>query len=347
MVIGAAQLENAEQHLCAIRDYGKMVSWVSWVSVNVRLVEIRRRLGIAFGWLCGGAGGGGLRKMAMMALISFPVVGVLGACVGLPGSDVVARFDADEDRWGGLLFVDVEIKGVPCRFVLDTGATVTGLNEMVIHDNNLVESGYLTLDGYTGKVAQKTYSLDVLKVGAERIVATPPLQVVSTDFSLMEKALGRPIDGVLGLDVLSHYIVSIDRKNKVGRLFHSRALLPFDIADYKKYRIDSDFMVEGVELDGISLKGVVIDTGSQGSGIAEQVLRGIQVSWEEGVSKAFDARGESMLREITFPKIRLNNQMLNNVVFDIVGRNVVGANVLREYSMVIDYPGRMLYMKKE
>lgn len=117
--------------------------------------------------------------------------------------------------FGGLVFVDVTVNGVPMAFVLDTGAESTVLNAsrlpaLGLHATGTFAAGAGGGDVTVGYVPHVTYA-----VGGAIIRD----QIVSAiDLDGLEKPLGRKLDGILGYDFLSRFVVELDYPHKQLRL---------------------------------------------------------------------------------------------------------------------------------
>jgi hypothetical protein len=120
---------------------------------------------------------------------------------------------------GGLVFVDVSINGTPLSFVLDSGAESTVLNASRLARLHLAPTGTFATGAGGGDVVVSYVRGVTTRVGG----ATVAKQIVAAiSLDALQGPLGRPIDGILGYDFLSRFVVELDYANKTLRL-HDRA----------------------------------------------------------------------------------------------------------------------------
>jgi hypothetical protein len=121
--------------------------------------------------------------------------------------------------FGGLIFVGVTVNGTPMSFVLDSGAESTVLNSSRLAALGLTATGTFAAgagggDVTVGYVPHVTYAIGEASV-RDQIVSAIPLDP-------LEAPLGRKLDGILGYDFLSRFVVEIDYAHREVR-FRDRA----------------------------------------------------------------------------------------------------------------------------
>ena len=117
--------------------------------------------------------------------------------------------------YGGLIFVTVVVGTTPMSFVLDSGAESTVLNTSRLARLGLAATGTFAAgagggDVTVGYVPHVTYAIGDAVV-RDQIVSAIPLDP-------LEAPLGRPLDGIIGYDFLSRFVVEIDYAHKQLRL---------------------------------------------------------------------------------------------------------------------------------
>lgn len=118
---------------------------------------------------------------------------------------------------GAALLVAVHIDGRgPYQLVLDTGATLTCLDQSLVAELGLAQArGSVGIGaGIGGSGRLRLYRVDSLRVGGARL---EDLSVCSLDLSHIA-ALDRDVKGLLGLNVLRNFRVTIDFERNVVRL---------------------------------------------------------------------------------------------------------------------------------
>src|SRR5208337_4607475 len=116
--------------------------------------------------------------------------------------------------------VDAEVNGDPVRLIVDTGAETTLLTSAAAERLGVPATGTsLRLVGVGGEGAGSATTVHSLAIG-ELVLRNLPV-VVDSDSENSGPSLGKVADGILGLDVLSHFDVDLDMPN--GRITFYRA----------------------------------------------------------------------------------------------------------------------------
>ena len=152
--------------------------------------------------------------------------------------------------YGGLIFADVMVGTTPMSFIVDSGAESTVLNSSRLHDLGLDAAGRFAAgagggDVVVGYVPHVTYAIGSAEV-RDQIVSAIPLDP-------LEAPLGRKLDGIIGYDFLSRFVVEIDYAHKRLRL-RDRATyhhapgtpVPLTLEDSTPY-VDASVEVPGVQ----------------------------------------------------------------------------------------------------
>jgi len=159
-----------------------------------------------------------LRIVPMLLLLA-----VAGCETGAPGA---VRLPADAEAGevdfrmagpgGAALMVPVYVNGEgPLDFVLDTGATFTCVSEQTAERLALPErhaTGVGVGVGGTGRL--RLVQIDSLRLGGAVAADLPACRL---DLSHAE-ALGIGLDGLLGLNFLSNFLLTVDFEREVVRL---------------------------------------------------------------------------------------------------------------------------------
>jgi hypothetical protein len=116
-----------------------------------------------------------------------------------------------------LVFVQARVNGSPpLAFVLDTGAEVSVINRSRLARLGLEAVGDLATGAGGGNVAMAyvkgvSFALPGVTLNHQTVTAMP--------LDALEVALGHPIDGILGYDFLSRFIVELDYPKTTLRLY--------------------------------------------------------------------------------------------------------------------------------
>ncbi len=112
----------------------------------------------------------------------------------------------------GLIVVQVGVNGsAPQAFILDTGAEVTVINTSRLAKLGLKSLGSLAVGAGGGDV-EMSY-IDGVSLAVPGLTVGPQV-VTAVPLDPMEPLFGHPIDGVLGYDFLSRFVVEVDYEKK-------------------------------------------------------------------------------------------------------------------------------------
>jgi hypothetical protein len=154
-------------------------------------------------------------------------MGVLGslallAMVAAPPLPLTIPFELENNS----IFVLAGVNGSPPRwFILDTGASVSVLDEAFASLLRLDEAGEKPLAATVGRAKSHgafthgvTYDLAGLKIRADRVYVI--------DLSVLPSMLGRELAGIMGYDFFSRFVVDVD--------FDAEVITLWDPATYKR-----------------------------------------------------------------------------------------------------------------
>jgi len=108
-----------------------------------------------------------------------------------------------------LIVVPVLVNGSgPYSFAVDTGASGSGISPALAKELGLVDRGRLSVMGGAGMIGGFISSFDSLQIGDTRI--TDSQVAVADFFAPLSEAVGQPIAGVIGHNILKQFEVIID-----------------------------------------------------------------------------------------------------------------------------------------
>lgn len=121
-----------------------------------------------------------------------------------------------EVTFGGLIFTEVTINGQPMSFVFDTGAEFTLLNASRVSKLGLQAVGMFATGAGGGDVVVSFLPGVTTKLGGATVKDQIIAAVLLDD---IERTLKRPLDGILGYDFISRFVIELDYDKKQMRLF--------------------------------------------------------------------------------------------------------------------------------
>jgi hypothetical protein len=139
------------------------------------------------------------------------------ACaVAISDDKALARIPFELHR--GLVFVNVKVNGQTLNLVVDSAAGHPALDQQKSLAIGLnieakgLQSGVHTSSAQTVSIAENV----IYQVGAATV--TEPFTVVYS-FEFLSKAIGRPVDGVLGGVIFRQFVLGLDYPNRVLSVF--------------------------------------------------------------------------------------------------------------------------------
>ena len=263
------------------------------------------------------------------------------------------------------IFVSARVNGRgPFLFYIDTGSSGS------VFASELVEELGMKPQGETrGTGAGSTYKMGVVR-GKIEFVLAGGLKLSTQDASTVSMAglwplLGRRVYGDIGYDVLKDLVVQFDYEKKLATFYapatykysgNGQALDATLVMDYDP-QIAGAFTAPGLAPVATRFS---IDTGAGGTVItaplvkANRLLESVQKKIPSpshgvggGESNDVVVRLESISLggyKVQQPLVALSQDTQGSLAMDSLGVNL-GGNILRRFTVVIDYPGRRLILE--
>lgn len=136
----------------------------------------------------------------------FAPVSVEAAEFGLPSG--VDSLLVPFDLWRNHIYVNVTVNGKgPCRFIFDSGAGGIAVNRRLAETANLIRLGTAEARGVGGADSSEIYQVDSLEIAGLRLTDLPGSAI---NLEPLEAGTGAQIDGIIGYDLLSRFVISVD-----------------------------------------------------------------------------------------------------------------------------------------
>jgi len=259
--------------------------------------------------------------------------------------DTPMNKDAGRGNW---IFVTVRLAdGKALPFVLDTGAFSTLFDKSLEPQlGRRIDSGTLRVFGAPHRMNQ--YEAPALYLGRTPLMMTGPY-IFTDNLKHLSNYAGRPVLGMIGMDILTHYCVQFDfEANKVRFLDdqHSNTSdwgTPFHLIDVG----DGCFAINQ-NLTGAEGTGSLIDAGCTYDGwLVPDLFR----QWTNRDSPPMDGR-------VRFPNAILGGAVYTNVNLDGLQAklfasgdshlklNGIGLSFLSRNLVTLDFPHKTLYLKR-
>jgi hypothetical protein len=251
--------------------------------------------------------------------------------------------DAGRGEW---LFVNVRIAGQDLPFFLDTGASVTCVDQSLEPE---LGKRFLTMPTRTFLFtnASGIYAVPTLYLG-NTLLTNSETCVMAMDCSKGSQLAGRPVMGILGIDVLQNYCIQLDfTANKIRflddqHLDKSRLGTAFPLKQF----LDGCYYTDA-NLVGAKGPGSVIDIGYNADG---WLVPDVFQQWTH--PPAVPSPGEA-----EFPDGILGGKRYTNLTLRGVGTNDTSMTPLTDYNglglrffarnlVTLDFPNQTMYLKQ-
>src|SRR6266568_649800 len=241
----------------------------------------------------------------------------------------------------------------PFDFVLDTGAGTSLLSSELAKQLEVKVIGSKEGQSAGGKVSVSLAKVDSLAVGETKL---DDVDVGIVDLGQIGKTIGAKIDGDLGYNFLRHFRITIDYHDCEMRFDDPKRVEVFGRSAQTEIAIRLAHPAKPLILVDVHANGrgpfqFAIDTGTSTTAIAPELARQLGVESSPvgagttgGASVDFSA---GMLQSFQLGGAKIDNmavvvadffEMLNTAVGAKLD-GIVGYNFLRNYKVVIDYPG--------
>lgn len=248
------------------------------------------------------------------------------------------------------------------HFIFDTGASTTVISQRKAKKLSLASDGFTPVRSKQGPSLAYYSRNNQLWMGH---LALERIRVVHLPLTHLEEALDKPVDGIIGHDLLKHYVVQVNYDTRTIDLYDPQSFAPpagyyaypFEIISGRPY-IEGTLMLH----DGDTLRGrFQVDNGSGASitlysptvekhELTEKIGR-TRLVYTMGFSGIIDRNHAGRLRsldlgwcQMTNVPIRLNCSVYYKKAFrDGIGH--IGNKLLKRFNIVFDYVRGISYWK--
>lgn len=264
------------------------------------------------------------------------------------------------ELWRNHIYVKVTIDGKgPFDFIFDTGAGGVGINRRLLQQLSLKLLGATEARGIGGTDASEAYRIDSLRVGE---ILLSDLSAYAVDFSPIESTGWRKIDGVVGYDLLSRFVVTVDYAGH-NLVFYRNEISPRENWG-SKCPLTIDFRLPYIDaMINDSINGRFrLDTGSHSSlDLNSPFVRDHQLvdtdSGKYHQITAFGVGGSTtgligMLPSLVLCGTRLDSILAN---FSTSGSGIfagantagnIGSGILKGFAVTLDYGRESVYFRE-
>lgn len=250
---------------------------------------------------------------------------------------------AEFDPEAGFVHVPVTMNGTSRQFVVDTGASMSGV------DLSLRMELGLPLRTVEVSTALGTRSLELFKAPACKLgdrVLSGVTELVGIDMSVARDASATPVVGIVGMDFLWQRIVRFDFDR--GELMCLRAVPEGSGTPIPLRRAERGPEVM-LDVDGVGALPFLVDTGWGSHGAIEAspfaaLLRGANATYVT-TAPVESAGRVSSSRAALVSSIALGSFRHRDLLFSEGEMNILGLGYLSRYIVTFDFAGKRMYLR--
>jgi hypothetical protein len=261
----------------------------------------------------------------------------------IPASELPAEVTINKDAGrGNLLFVTLRLEsGEELLFLVDTGASGT-LFDKSLEPELGKRLGTTTGMGWGVKYEVGLYAAPELYLGSTRLITGR--NIWTTDFKPLSSKTGRPIMGVLGMDILKHYCIQLDFEAGKMRFPDSGHMDTAKLGKVFPLTLSGNcpFIHYG-SLVGGEGTNLLIDAGYRNDGALESGLFRREVLEQRLRAEGDAVSGRS--GRVWFSKCVWNGETYTNLLVG-EGGNLVGLRFLARHLVTFDFPKRTMYLNQ-
>lgn len=265
---------------------------------------------------------------------------------------------------GNHIFIKIKVnQSEPLDFIFDTGAAATLISQQKAKKLKLSSDGFVTIRNAKGPSI--AYYSSNNTISFENDVKVDRIRISQLKLDHLNKALERRVDGIIGHDLLEHFVVLVNYDRSCIELYESETFSP--TADYYAHSFD---LIAGrpyiqaslILSNGETLKGrFQLDNGSgssltlyssfvQKNNIYKKIGR-TSIIYTMGFTGIIDKNYAGRLPafdvgnfQVSNIPIRLNESCYFKKAFkDGVGH--IGNGLLKRFNIAFDYKNKVSYWK--
>ena len=272
------------------------------------------------------------------------------------------------EKVNNLIIIPVTLNDrLPLNFILDSGVRTTILTDREISDViNISYDRVITIGG-AGQIRElNAYLASNVSLSMPGISGVgQSLIVLEEDYLELRSHLGMNVHGIIGYEFFNHFVVRIDYDRKLITVFDPDTFkpgrrfsgIPFTIEQGRPYiyttitQYDGTVINPKLLIDSGASHGLLLETDTNPEIVLPEERLETIIGWGLGGElSGYLGRVRSLaVDDFLFRDVLVSftNGHTNTELARATGRNgSVGGELLSRFTVVFDYPGNMLYLRK-
>ncbi|WP_343607637.1 PDZ domain-containing protein [Chryseobacterium oranimense] len=267
-----------------------------------------------------------------------------------------------------LIFIPINVNGAELTFMLDTGVAETILFSLDNKEVKLQNIEKIKFSGLGGNVSIDGFKSDrnTAKIGDHIINSSMLLYIVIDEEFNISSHIGIPVNGVIGYHFFKNHPVSIDYISKKITVYQDDDVFKKKIRKFEEMPMtvenDKPYLIADVEMTKEKKNSkLLIDLGNSD---AIWLFPTLIKDFVYNRPNIDDYLGRGFNGDIYGKRSRIHNFYLGDFKFEMPltampdeysiqhvtlvkdRKGSVGGEIMRRFSVIFDYPGGKLYLKK-
>ncbi len=257
---------------------------------------------------------------------------------------------------GGAVLVPVKISDRTFNFLLDTGSSRSVIDPVTAANLGLVSEGTQRIQKNFRDLVVDITQVNTLTIGKQAFNHAPLDELTLAPVS---KALGSPVDGVLGSDILQQLTFKLSYSKKtmlIGPLLKLGTLgKPIPLR-----RSENQFFVS-VTLIRVPTQ-LVLDTGTNSTNLSWKTWEKLARAWTpkqivEGIARAGNPTSQAIL--VCLPSLRIGNNVLPDQAVRAQQQSdagafsseefggILGSDILQQFEITFDLKNNTIFLRPD
>ncbi|HAA14830.1 MAG TPA: hypothetical protein DCE41_25335 [Cytophagales bacterium] len=270
------------------------------------------------------------------------------------------------EKVSDLMFIDLKVNGEAATFVFDTGATMPVMDTELAEAMGWEADQATSVQGAGGSSTLQLLSDQEFELGGT--VTLPKTQVVLRDLTDLEESIGREFDGIIGYNILVHYLTLLDFETP-QMILYDRATSAASISEgYTRVKFNfgrgipiPQFKVSLTLTNGETVKGpILFDSGAGSSLIVNRPFHRkhqmLDKAEAHSTTRSTSLTTQSPSYNIAADKLSFAGFEVSDLPVRLSGSQqgvtnydgylgLLGAEVINRFQVVLDYDNKTLYLK--
>ena len=276
------------------------------------------------------------------------------ALLAEPGEGLAKPIDSVQPP-PGVILVAATVEGQPATLLLDTGSERTCI------DTGFAKRLRLTA-GHLESIRQLygTGTADSIRIGDLRLDSfhLKDMELLSSNLSAISSAVGVPIEGILGSDVLRRFQVRIDFSAGSAH-FATNATMSPDERLVKLHQVGGLYYVP-LDIQGTYLS-LLLDTGTNASSVSSQAWSNVTKRWqpESMIDGIKSSGGSGSAKFVLIPTVDFGGTIVHDIPLRVQPQTgaglfadngfdgLLGTDVLSQFIVMLDLAHDKMYLKSD